>query len=336
MKNLSKANKLIEDIAKKDKRITPITPKDLPLFQKFFKKEPHTYGNSWTYVTQGMYGIGPHGLGYKYYDGKNLSAVAIYPKIEQPDIHCFYWVRPMGQGILDVIDIYAKNLLKIQSIPTYVKKIFKNQFDYLCKKGFKDTSKFPWHTSCPSEDDTYSEQIYEVKKTLLLLSSPPRTSNIRKSYRKSMHIEKDKKIIITDNSFEEVARKVTKDFFNSEYIKNKKVNVSDENDYYNPIFANKKNNALIKKFFYINNIPLAYFIGERQKKDYTSIYVLISLRDRIQYLSDYVYFKLLEISQTKYLNLGGSEDEGIHKFKKKFKPVRSNKMYWATYHNFSR
>ncbi len=57
MKDLAKANKLIADIAAKDKRITPITPKDEKLFAEFLKKEPHTYGNSWIYVTQGDYTV---------------------------------------------------------------------------------------------------------------------------------------------------------------------------------------------------------------------------------------------------------------------------------------
>lgn len=333
MKNLTKANLLIEDIAKKNKQITPTTPEDQTLFAKFFKNEQHTYGNSWTYVTQGMYGIGPYGLGYKYYDGKNLSAVTIYPKIEQPDIHCFYWVRPMGPQILDIIDKSAKELLQSHSIPTYVKKIFENQFEYLHKKGFKDTTEFPWHSSCHSEDDTHPELIYDVKKTLLLLSTPPRTSNIRKSYRKAIQIEKKNKVIMNSDNFEKIARKITHDFFNSTYIKNKKVNVSDETDYYNLISGHKNKNGLFKNIVYINDIPLAYYIGEKQNKEYTSLYALMVLRDKIDYLSDYLYFKVLEICQTPYLNIGGSEDEGIHSFKKKFKPAIENRMLWAVYFN---
>lgn len=335
MKNLAKVNKLIEDIAKKDKRITPVTLKDLPLFQKFFKKEPHTYGNSWTYVTQGMYGIGPYGLGYKYYDGENLSAVCIYPKIEQPDLYCFYWVRPMGKGILDIIDIYAKQLLKTQSLPTYAKKIFIKQFEYLQKKGFRDTSKFPWHSSSPSEDDTHPEQIYSVKRTLSLLSKPPRTSNIRKSYRKALKIEKNNKVTISDKDFERIAWQITVNFFNSDYIKNKKINVSDETDYYNQIFNPLKKNTISRTIFYINNEPLSYYIAEQQDTNYTSVYALITLRDRIEYLTDYMYFKLLEICTTQYLNMGGSEDEGIHNFKRKFKPISENQMKWTAYYSNS-
>ncbi len=171
--------------------------------------------------TRRLYGIGPYGLGYKYYDGKNLSAVCVYPRIERPDVYVFYWIRPMGQEILDIINKFAKHLLETYSMPTYVKKIFQIQFEYLQKQGFRNMTGFPWHSICHSEDNTYPEQIYNVKKTLSLLSTPPRTSNIRKSYRKAMQIEKKYTITMNDKDFTKIAWKITKDFFNSRYIKNK-------------------------------------------------------------------------------------------------------------------
>jgi hypothetical protein len=330
--SLKKANLLIKEIASENSFFSPITLSDLPLFNKFFKKEPHTYGNSWTYVTQGMYGLGANNLGYKYYDGKNLAAVAVYPKIDQPEINVFYWVRPMGPKILDIISLSAKNLLKKKGIPTYVKKIFKKQYQYLLKKGFKSTKSFPWHSTCPSEDDTYPELIFDVQKTLSLLSAPPRTSNIRKSYRKAVSIEKKNKVVINDVNFNRKAWKITKSFFSSEFIKKKKTNVSNEYDYYNPIFNNNQRKSLIKNIFYVNDVPLGYYIAEKQNRLYTSIYALIVLRDKIQYLTDYALFTLLKNCPTKYINIGGSEDEGIHNFKKKFKPSFQIEMCWATYY----
>ncbi len=331
MKDLKTANRLIEKIAKEYKEITPITLKDISLFEKFFEKEPHTYGNSWTYITQGMYGIGPQGLGYKYYDGKNLAAVCVYPKVEQPNTYCFYWIRPMGNQILDIIEKYSKKLLKTYSTPTYVKKIFKDRFEYLKKREFKDILTFPWHTHFPSEDDTFPEQVYDVQYTTSLLQSPPRTSNIRKSYRKAICIEKNNKVVMDNYNFKKDAWQITNNFFNSSYIKHKKINVSSPDDYYNSIFKNPQRNNLIHNVFYVNNEPVGFYIGENQGSDTTAIYALITLRDKIEYLSDYVFFKLIEKCQTRYLNLGGSEDEGIHKFKLKFKPVYELKMYWVSY-----
>ncbi len=107
MVDLSEVNKILDEIASSDPRISPVTLDDYALFQRFFDKEDkHTYGNSWTYVTQGVYGVGPNNLGYKYYDGDRLSIVALYPRIENPNVDMFYWIRPMGRGVEKIISDY--------------------------------------------------------------------------------------------------------------------------------------------------------------------------------------------------------------------------------------
>ena len=60
-KELKQANNIIKEIAAENEYITPISPADHVLFEGMFDKEDqHTYGNSWIYVTQGTYGIGPN------------------------------------------------------------------------------------------------------------------------------------------------------------------------------------------------------------------------------------------------------------------------------------
>jgi len=330
MRNLIKANHLIEEIARKYKEITPITQKDEELFSKFFKTEPHTYGNSWTYVTQGMYGIGPYGLGYKYYDGNNLSAIAVYPKIENPATHCFYWVRPIGRQILDVILSLSSDILKDYSMPTYTKKIYREQFYYLNKKGFKDTKKFPWHSSCPSEDDTYPEQIIDAEKTLKIIETLPKSKYVKKINLRAENLQKRYGIEINNSSFKSNALTVAKRFFNSKTMKKKKINLSTEYDYYNMIFANKDRETLVKNVIYIKEKPVGFYLMEQLDYLYTSIYALIVLRDKIKFLADYTFLYILNNLKTPYLNTGGSEDEGIHQFKKKYYPQREQQMYWAT------
>ena len=102
-KELKKANEILLSISKRNKNITPITPQDYDLFNEFFSNEPHTYGNSWSYIIQGMHGLGDNNLGYKYFDGKNLSAISIHPKIEHPEQLAMYFVRPMGKGMMKII-----------------------------------------------------------------------------------------------------------------------------------------------------------------------------------------------------------------------------------------
>lgn len=329
--NLNKANQLLNEISSKNPCFSPITLNDFPLFEKFFQKEPHTYGNSWTYITQGMYGTGPYNLGYKYYDGKNLSAVTIYPKIEQPDINVFYWIRPMGPTVLDIIVDFSKKLLK-KNVPTYVKKIFKNQFIYLKTKGFNDVSQFPWHTTAPLEDDSFPEQIYDVKRTIELSKTLPRKKHLRKSVVRTIQLEKKNFIQITDQNFQNRAWQVSQAFFRLKLIKKKFL--SDENDYYNMIFSNPSRETLIKKVFIVNNEPLGFYLMEQQNNLYSSLYALIVLRNRLKYLSDFALLYIFRTTKTPFLNLGGSENEGIHNFKLKYYPQREQKMFWATNYKF--
>lgn len=331
MKDLKKANHLIEEIAKLHKEITPVTPNDMALFDKFFKKEPHTYGNSWTYVVQGKYGIGPFGLGYKYYDGKNLSSFSIYPKMEQPNKLCIYWTRPMGPQILDIIYNYSKEFLQSKALPTYVKKIFKNQYDFLINKGFKNTSEFPWHSDCPSEDDTFPEVIIDVKATIENASRSEKVRNSLKRYR-SLSSKVVVSQIINDKD-KQTGWKVAQDFF-QQHVASLLANISTRYDFYNPIFSSDyagHDLFLIRQ----NNLPCGIFDLNNIDNKYYSIYMSLMLREELHNLNEFsIMYRCYRVFQNGglYLNMGGSETEGLHKFKNKFHTHEFNKMYWAAYY----
>lgn len=332
-RDLSKANQILSKLASQNPNITPVTIDDSELFQSFFDKEPHTYGNSWTYVTQGVYGTGPNNLGYKYYDGKNLSMITVYPKIEQPDIHAMYWIRPMGPTITDKIASIAKKVKEKYKSPTYAKKLFKNQYDQLISQGFSDIINFPWHSSCTAEDDTYPEQIFNIKETLSRLNSEPRKSSFREMYRRAQRLEKNNQIQISQNQFQIVAPKIAKSFFEMDTITNSNKNFSHKEDYFNPIQNNPKRKSLIQKIVHINNKPLAFYILEKQTSEYSSLYAQLIIREKIKNLADYLFFHIFNTTNTKFLNLGGSEDDGIRQFKEKYKPSKYQQMYWATNRN---
>lgn len=335
MLNLTKANKLIEQIAASNEFITPVTLDDFELFQSFFDKEPHSYGNSWTYVTQGVYGIGPNNLGYKYYDGENLSMICVYPKIEDPETNVFYWIRPMGKDVVEKIVKFSEEILKKHNVYSYVKKLFKKDFERISSKGFSVVDKFPWHSLAPSEDDTFPEQILDIKKTLRAFEEESKRKNVRKSYIKSLKIESEKKVSLSDSNFEEDAWIISEEYFKSSNIRGSKTNFSSKYDYYNLIFQNNSDNNLKKGVLYLDDAPYGYYFGEKNASGYFSLYAMLTLWNKIDYLSDYiVQYILNELSNTsKYFNFGGSEEIGMHKFKKKYLPVKSQKMYWAT--NFS-
>ena len=329
--NLDKANKLIEKIAQSDNNITPASPADMPLFNEFLSQEPHTYGNSWTYVVQSKYGIGPYGLGYKYYDGTNLSSVSIYPKMENPDLLCFYWTRPMGPQILDIISKYSAELLDKYSTPTFLKKIFKEQFHYLQKKGFKETSYFPWHSKYPSEDDTYPEIIIDAKATVNNYSNSETLKYSLKRYRNLL--SRVRIIKIGEESLRMKAWKVADEFFRQQ-IPSLADNISTSFDYYNVIF---KSLYPGHELFLIEEKTKERGVFDLNKLDeqYYSIYMSLMLREKIQNLNEFsIIYRCHEILQKGgvYLNMGGSETKGLHNFKNKFSVARQNQMYWAAYY----
>lgn len=333
MPDLKKANSLLKELALKNKCISPVTLADIDLFNKFFKEEKeHTYGNTWTYVTQGMYGLGPNNLGYKYYDGKNLSILGIYPRVEQPDINICYWVRPMGETILDVIVSVGKDLAKNLGVPTYTKKLYQRQAEYLFTKGFKNTQEFPWHTEAPQEDDTYPELIYECQATYQSAQTLPRKYHLKKSYIRTKQIEDNYVVEVTDRDFEKYAWNIANDFFKAELIRKDKTVLSNANDYFNMTYNNPVSPTLGRAIIYVNKVPLGFFVTDISKDDdnYTNVYGLIIMRNKLKYLAEYTLLHLLSNAKTKYLNLGGSEDVGLHEFKKKYIPIREQKMFWMT------
>jgi hypothetical protein len=335
MDSLKTANKLISDIALSNKNITPITLDDYDLFSRFFKQEEHSYGNSWTYVTQGVYGIGPNNLGYKYYDGTNLSVVTFYPRHGNADDHIFYWIRPMGPTVMDAIANFAKELLANKGYPTYVKKIFKSQFDTLINYGFKDTSEFPWFEMAPMEDDTYPEQVLCVEDTLAAATTADRLSQIKRSYRYYKQYKKLGNVTLDslyhhrDNAFS-----VLDDFFTYQASRNK-YNISKPQDYYNIVTNKIDCMECIENMILTDDGCAGFTFIEKQEQNFASQYATITLRKNFNHLSDFIIFhNLFELKEKgiKYLNLGGSESPELDKFKNKFKPAITQQMYWACLH----
>jgi hypothetical protein len=330
MKDLRNANTVIASISSEFPDITPITEADYPLFQSFFDKEEHTYGNSWTYITQGMYGIGPNKLGYKYYDGKNLSAICAYPRIEHPDTCAMYWIRPMGPKIIDIISDISKKINKKYKLPVYGKKLFKKQYDNLIKNGFKNINTLPWHKLYPSEDDVFPEQIIDVQNTLDIAKKSSKMTSIHRALRYYESIKKSNNISHSSIYNNESDTKHIIDTFFSKPLKKVCKNLSDPFDYY--ALLHKYSKKMLEKIFYINKKPTGFFVIEQHNDEYASLYATLSLRTMSNHIVDYMMFDLiheLANKNVRFLNLGGSETESLHAFKQKFQPKRQIKMHWS-------
>jgi len=332
MIDLTKANQVMSEIAEKNRYISEITLKDYELFEQYFKNEStHTYGNSWLYVTQGTYGIGEGGLGYKYYDGISLAVLVIYPRMNNPKELVLYCVRPLGGTVLDHLLDISKKVYKEYKILSYFKKLHKAQFDYLINKGLQDTSHYPWIVNSYAEDDTFPELIFDIQKTLKAARNQSRRKDIRHSFLNAQKLGRKYKVEVHSENFKEDAWLITKKFF-SKANETEKRNISVIEDYYNMIFRNPDNERMLKKVMYVNNTPLGFYIVEKaldHELCYNG-YALIGLRYKMNYISDYMMFNIYNSIDTKYFNAGGSEDRGIHYFKMKYNPIRQNQMYWAT------
>jgi hypothetical protein len=332
-KKLEHVNNIIRDVASKNPNITPITAKDYALFEEFFaKEERHTYGNSWIYVTQGTFGIGPENLGYKYYDGKNLCALAIYPKIEQPDIIMLYWIRPMGENVLSIIVELSEKIKCEYNVCSYVKKLFPDQYEFLLQHGFRSAKEFPWHSSAHSEDDTYPELIFDREKTKKAIFDSPKRSRLGRILKAVQKLERENSVKIISTDFQRHAWEIVNNYFSKYSEFANKTNISNPFDYYNMIFLKSLcENNLEKNIMVVNDIPVGFYVLMRDNKcSMANLYSCITLRQQHKYLADYFYIRMFDTENTKYINIGGSEDEGIHTFKKKYQPVKENIMFWAT------
>lgn len=335
-KNLEKANSIISKIASDYKYITPIALADSVLFEDFFAREVrHTYGDSCIYLTQGTYGIGPKKLGYKYFDGKNIAVLTVHPKIEDRNILMMYWARPMGTDILNIIIRLTEEIRQKYGIYSYVKKLFPEQYQYLLQHGFNNAREFPWHSSAHSEDDTYPEIVYNREKTLSAICDATRSSSLGRVKRGMAKIKRDHKIEIIDFDncdFKKNAWGVVNKYFLERERLADKVNVSVPADYYNMIFYNHALNVH-RKILFVDGKPMGLSIVEYNNKfDIANIYCCLALREHHKYLMDILKLSIFERQTSKYINSGGSEDPGMHEFKRKYKPIEKNVMYTATNH----
>lgn len=333
MRDLTRANELIATISKENPHITPIESGDFDLFQSFFAKEPHTYGNSWTYITQGMYGVGPNKLGYKYYDGKNLSAVCVYPKVEKPDQLVLFWIRPMGATMMSTIAEVSKKIHKDHGINVYAKKLFKEQNDQLLGSGFSDVSIFPWHSLYPMEDDSFPEQIIDIQHTVDTAKPLGVRERLGSANRYYESYVKDGSLTGKPlNECQSDAMRVLEEFFEYSKTHTKLPIISAIDDYCGMVTGVALHDTSLDKFVYLDEKPIGFYVAERQDSQQASMYALITLRAVSNHIVDYMMFDLFNrlVSQgVKYLNLGGSENENVDFFKKKFIPIKTQQMYWA-------
>lgn len=318
-------------------RVSPITDKDKKLFRDMLAKNgkgSETYGNSYFYLGQAANGIGAEKMGLKYYDGDFLATLGIFNRASLGGGWHFHIINPVGKFEPGKILALAKSMLELSGNPVYVKKINPEKQMQLLKAGFSPIEQYPWHSQAIEEDDTFPEQILDIKKTINYAEGPGKC-DLKDKYQRFLARYQDK-LEIVDLSEKNTADAATivKKFF--DYLEIKKLHISQPTDYDNIIFhppLGKNGRSYFSKIVYINKKPVAFFAAESCTPNTVGLYANISLYQEAPYLSEYLVVSICKLLKDKfeYLNLGGSETGGLFQFKDKFMPVKYQKMHWVVY-----
>lgn len=321
-------------------RVSYITAKDRTLFRTFRDADTtQTYGNSFYYLCQAVNGLGPNGLGLKYFDGEMLVAIGIGDRFSLGGSWHYHVTNPMGAFDAESLLTLSKHLLELSGVPVFVKKLTLEERDQLLDIGFSPIEDYPWHAQAMEEDDTFPEQILDVDVVLAKLEAHE-YSSLKRNYRTYCTKFGDQttweplgKDHTEDNSAE--AEAIVHEFF--DYLDIKQLHISRATDYdniihYPPLGANGK--AYFSQLIRVDGEAAAFFAMEPVSPDTVGLYASITLHQKFPYLSEYLIVeccKLLKQAGYRYLNLGGSETSGLFGFKEKFSPVANNKMYWVVY-----
>ena len=317
-------------------RVSSTTDKDKKIFRDFLVDEKvNTYGNSFYYLCQAANGTGEQKLGLKFFDGEMLAPIGIFNRASLGGGWHFHIVHPIGNFDIKKLVTLAKNMLEFSGNPVFVKKVSTEQRGKLLNIGFSQVETYPWHAQAIEEDDTFPEQILDIKQTITNVEGPGKR-DLKDKYQR--FISKYGKEVTAQDLSEANAKnamEIVKKFF--EYLEVKELHISQPTDYDNIIHhppLGKNGRAYFSQVLYLKNRPIAFFAAEPISKDSVGLFANITLHQEIPYLSEYliVYVcKLLKQTGYKFLNLGGSETGGLFQFKDKFSPVEYNKMHWVVY-----
>ena len=321
-------------------RVSYITSKDRTLFRSFRDTDPNPgYGNSFYYICQAVNGLGPDGLGIKYFDGRMLVAIGIGDRFSLGGSWHYHVTNPMGEFNAENLLTLSRHLLELSGVPVFVKKLTLEERDTLLQSGFSPIEDYPWHAQAMEEDDTFPEQILDVDVVLEKLNAHE-YSSLKRNYRQ-YHAKFGERTTweplgkdhSEDNSTE--ADAIVQEFF--DYLDVKQLHISRPSDYdniihYPPLGANGK--AYFSMLARVDGEAAGFFAMEPVSQDTAGLYASIALHRKFSYLSEYMIVKCCEVLKEagyRYLNLGGSETSGLFGFKEKFSPVAQKRMYWVVY-----
>lgn len=320
--------------------VTPIAPADRQLYREFSASDNRIacYGNGWTYVTQACRGFG---LGMKYFDGDMLCSFGYHRG------H-YVLVRPLGVldgRIIDLLDV----LRQVSGRPVYLKKLAGEEVATLqAMATFGNVSEYPWDASAPADDDTYPEVILDAALSFDRLAPVPEwweqvpsawtavdgrieegrrhLKKVRQRIRRFHRDTTSCRIIPYTANLAGEARAFLAAYFGPDRPRD--VEAYENMLTYVP--AEEERNSFFCFVAYVSEglLPSAFVYAEQLDQASAGIYAAIASRNHYG-LAYYLYtelFKQLKERGIRYVNLGGSEHEGLHQFKRRLAPVQECQM----------
>jgi len=296
-------------------------PDDMSLAKEEFPNEnnKYRYSDSWLYITQACRGAG-NGFGLLYRDEQFSVFIGF-------DHRHWVLVRPRGD-ITKVFFVVLEALLEDVSYPIYVKKaeskVRHSMWESLLehKLSVAGSNSYPWDPHFRNDDDTYPECIIEVEQALQI---PAMKGKKARRLRQKLKKGRDLFSCLKVAPFEEANISDLDKFLCSHFGAD-----SQYRDAYRPMLEILKSPYANDEFFSIvafkEKIVKAFFVYERLDSISVGLYASISDR-KSQGLSETMYmwlFKHLDKRGIKFINVGGSEEFSLDKFKRKFIPSPNN------------
>lgn len=296
----------------------PIQYEDEKLFRNFFIKfkERKCYSSSWLYITQAARGIG--GLGYYFYHEDDFIVALGFHQDH------FVLIHPMGKFPKNFYQV-IKSLYDLSGKPIYLKKALEkerfgiNELIVGTPLEITSTDDYPWDEIERDDDDTFPEIIIYIPDILngekKLKFTGKHMRNIRNKLNKWKNIEDEiEYLTLSKKNKIKVIKMLIKHFGKD------KINVRAYLNMINILIRNRNKKRYIHFVAYHENQPIGFFAAEKLDKYSAGLYASISLRT-CKGLAEKLHmemFKRLNERRIKFLNLGGSEIEGLYNFKLKF------------------
>ncbi|MGH7831714.1 MAG: phosphatidylglycerol lysyltransferase domain-containing protein [Candidatus Binatia bacterium] len=329
------------------------------MYRDFFVRDKRVacYGNSWVYIKQACRGLGS---GLKYHDRDVLLSVGRHRG------H-YVVVRPLGnidRGFINLL----RTLRETSGKPVFIKKLFSDQVARLRALGaFSEAASYsaaenkayaglyPWDAVHFADDDTYPEVILDLGVTLKYRMKPqqwlnelelalahrlkkPQLKTIKTGYRRfRRNIKQFLRLGIEcrlkeyDAGCADEIRRFLLTYFGS----TREENVAA----YEAMLASPQDGANRNdRFCFVAHVagvesPVGFFFVERLDEESAGLYAGVVSRTYPglpEYLRVHMMSHLREAG-IRFLNLGGSETESLHAFKRKQGPVEERPMATLVY-----